>query len=87
MHHKAQMDSFLNKFFWLLVLLLATPLALAQTKVGFYSSSCPKAESIVQATVKKDPLDLSFYQIQLQGSQFIQDLMPTLGNFSHLTAL
>ena len=42
MHHKAQMDSFLKKLYLLLVLLLATPLALAQTKVGFYSTLAPK---------------------------------------------
>ncbi|XP_017225384.1 peroxidase N1-like [Daucus carota subsp. sativus] len=47
------MDSFLNKFSVLVLLLLVTPLALAQTRVGFYSKSCPRAESIVQATVKK----------------------------------
>ncbi|WOG82620.1 hypothetical protein DCAR_0101787 [Daucus carota subsp. sativus] len=47
------MDSFLSKLSILFVLLVATPLALAQTRVGFYSTSCPRAESIVQATVKK----------------------------------
>ncbi|KAL8116682.1 cationic peroxidase 2-like [Apium graveolens] len=47
------MDSYFNNVSLLLLLLLVTPLALAQTKVGFYSSSCPKAESIVTDTVKK----------------------------------
>ncbi|XP_074330346.1 cationic peroxidase 2-like [Apium graveolens] len=47
------MNYFLNKYSLLVFLLLVTPLALAQTKVGFYSKSCPRAESIVQSTVKK----------------------------------
>ncbi|WOG82624.1 hypothetical protein DCAR_0101790 [Daucus carota subsp. sativus] len=47
------MDSFLNQLSVLVLLLLVTPSALAQTKVGFYSTSCPKAETIVSDTVKK----------------------------------
>ncbi|XP_074329820.1 cationic peroxidase 2-like [Apium graveolens] len=47
------MDSYLNKVSLLVLLLLVAPLALAQTRVGFYSTSCPKAESIVTATVNK----------------------------------
>ncbi|KAL1831781.1 hypothetical protein ACET3Z_001432 [Daucus carota] len=47
------MDSFLKQVSVLVLLLLVTPSALAQTKVGFYSTSCPKAETIVSDTVKK----------------------------------
>ncbi|XP_074330914.1 cationic peroxidase 2-like [Apium graveolens] len=53
------MESCLHKLSLLLLLLVAMPCALAQTEVGFYSTSCPKAESIVQDTVKKHVLNNS----------------------------